>query len=214
MAKNLKIIAICGWAIPEKWFANLVENTFPDADVLVHYPQNPIDREEAKHILCNDTCDLYIGYSLGSLWLLTHKEYLSTGSIKVLLAPIIDLTKKECGSKLSLGQLKLLLKQIKNKPSPYVREFYQLCGINIPDSFINQIPEQNILGRGLEFLINNSVTKKSLDNFLGFIGSSDQILDSAKIKIFMPHLQITPNIGHEPKMLLDALSKANLFSSS
>jgi len=215
MAKNIKIIAICGWAIPEEWFAHLIKRAFPNSDITVHYPKIPSDKEEAKSILDCKSCDLYIGYSLGSLWLLKHKEYLLVDSTKVLLAPIINFTKKEYGGKVSIGKLKLLIKQIKNKSDHtfYVQDFFKLCEINIPISFIDQIPNKNVLIRGLEFLLVNSVTNESLDDFLGIIGSSDPILDGAQIKLLLPQLNITPNIGHEPKKLLDALSKMKLFTS-
>jgi hypothetical protein len=216
MAKNIRIIAICGWAIPEKWFSSLIKNTFPGSDILVHYPKNPSDKEEAQVFLEENPCDIYIGYSLGSLWLLKNHEYLPKNSSKVLIAPIINFTDKECGSKFSIRQLNLLIKQIKNKTNHihYVREFFKLCEINIPESYIQQIPDKYILSQGLAFLLNNSVSKNSLDGYLGIIGSTDQLLDSAKIKSFMPQLEIIPEIGHDPNLLLASLSKNKLFPLS
>ena len=214
MANNCRIIAICGWAIPEKWFSYLIQKTFPDSKITVHYPKNPIDKEEAKSILQETPCDLYIGYSLGSLWLLYHKEYLSTHSKKVLLAPIINFTNKDCGSKISLGQLNVLIKQINNKHDPifYVKDFFSLSKINIPETYLNQIPDRTILKQGLEFLLHKNVPKTSLDGFMGVIGAADQILDCEKINSFMPQLEIIPKIGHEPKSLLEALAKIKLLS--
>ena len=215
MEKKLRIIAICGWGIPEKWFADLVKKAFPNSNISVHYPKNPADKDEAKNIL-EGFCDLYIGYSFGSLWLLNHKDYLSASSIKALLAPIIDFTRMEYGSKVPLGKLKYLIKQIKDKPNPVlnVQEFFNLCRINIPEQFIEQIPDRYILHQGLQFLLNNAVSKESLNGFLGLIGSMDSILDSNQLKLIMPQLEIIPNIGHEPELLLDALSKSKIFSSS
>lgn len=213
MEKELRVIAICGWAIPEKWFDGLIKNAFPNSSISVHYPNNPADKDEAKNILDGIPCDLYIGYSFGSLWLLNHREYLSTSAIKALLAPIIDFTQIEFGSKVPRRNLKYMIKQIQNQqnPIPKVREFFKLCGINIPEQFIEEIPDKYILNQGLQFLLNNAVSKESLDGFLGFIGSQDSILDSSQIKSYMPQLEIIPNIGHEPELLLDALSKYKLF---
>jgi hypothetical protein len=205
-------MAICGWAIPEMWFSDLIEKTFPDYEITVHYPENPADKEEAKNILHETPCDLYIGYSLGSLWLLYHKEYLSIDAKKVLLAPIINFTNKDCGSKISHGQLNVLIKQIKNKPDPisYVQEFFNFSEINIPETDLTHIPNRSTLSRGLEYLLNQTVPKTSLAGFMGVIGASDKLLDCEKIHSIMPQLKIVPNTGHDPKLLLEAIPKLKL----
>ena len=99
MEDRLKIIAVCGWAIPKQWFAQLVEESFPGSEVLVLYPSHPKDREEAKELLENISCDLYIGYSLGSLWLLYHKEFLSPAASKARLASLLDFTDRKKAAK-------------------------------------------------------------------------------------------------------------------
>ena len=70
------ITAISGWALPRKWFANEVATAFPGAKIQVIYPETPEKIEEAEIILRQYPADLYIGYSLGSLWLLKYSHLL------------------------------------------------------------------------------------------------------------------------------------------
>ena len=76
MEKNITITAISGWAIPETWFAKQLKSAFPNSKFKIVYPENPASREEAKKILRLFPSQLYIGYSLGSLWLLKYQNFL------------------------------------------------------------------------------------------------------------------------------------------
>lgn len=214
MEKRLNIIAVCGWAIPERWFAGLVEGAFPDADVRVLYPAHPEEQEEARRLLENFPCDLYIGYSLGSLWLLYHKNFLSHAAAKVLLAPILDFTDEEKGSRVTLGKLGYMIKQVKNMPDPVpvVLEFFDFRGIEIPSSFIKSIPGRETLLKGLAFLKTASVNADSAKGFTGLIGDSDALLDAKILNNLMPQLEIIRGAGHAPGQLLAALSNNRIIT--
>jgi len=216
MEKRLNITAVCGWAIPEKWFAEIVGNAFPTADVRVIYPQRPKDRDEAKSLLKNLPCDLYIGFSLGSLWLLYHKDLILKPAPIALLAPIIDFTDKEKGSKIPSGKLNYLTKQITNGPDhiPYVIEFFKICEMNIPIQFLKTMPTRETLLRGLDFLRTVTANKNTLEKCIGIVGNSDAILDGEGLKKIMPQLEIIPGVGHEPGKLLETLSKNRIFTNS
>ena len=95
MLKPKTIKAICGWAISKKWFGEIIYNYFPGSNICVIYPENPFDSMEAKNLLStHHSTDLIIGYSLGSLWLLHNRRFLSTYKIKALLAPIFGFSKE------------------------------------------------------------------------------------------------------------------------
>ena len=57
--------------------------------------KNPENQEEAKLILSEFQSQLYIGYSLGSLWLLKYKSYLPKNCQKAIIAPILAFLNKE-----------------------------------------------------------------------------------------------------------------------
>lgn len=210
----MNIIAVCGWAIPERWFADLVEESFPDSHVRVIYPRHPEDKEEARRLLENIPCDLYIGYSLGSLWLLYHKNFLSNDATKILLAPILDFTDEEKGSRVTLGKISYMIKQVKNMPDPVpvVLDFFDFRGIEIPSSFIKSIPSRETLLKGLAFLKTASVNADSAKDFTGLIGDRDALLDAKILQNLMPQLEIIHGAGHAPGKLLAALSNNRIIT--
>ena len=106
----LTITAISGWAVPESWFAEQVKSSFPNSDIKIIYPENPGSAEEAKIILNQFQSQIYIGYSLGSLWLLKYQQFLPKNCKKAIIAPILAfLNKKNLGGKTSESQLKSLM---------------------------------------------------------------------------------------------------------
>ena len=90
----MRITAISGWAIPTEWFYEQIEKYFKNSEINVIYPTNPFDIEEARIMLSEKPADLYLGYSLGSLWMFRHHELFPKKSIKAVLAPILAFTKE------------------------------------------------------------------------------------------------------------------------
>ena len=89
MEKNITITAISGWAIPQTWFDEQLKLAFPNSQLKIIYPENPSSKEEARNILKLFPSQLYIGYSLGSLWLLKYQRFLPQNCQKVIISPIL-----------------------------------------------------------------------------------------------------------------------------
>lgn len=211
MEEKLTITAISGWAVPKSWFAEQIKDVFPDSEVHVVYPQNPDSDEEARNILSRLPTKLYIGYSLGSLWLLKYQNHLPSNCHKAILAPILGfLNTKQLGGKTSEVQLKYLIKILGRNSSTkthVLRDFFFHADLPYPENQIQEIPEREILIRGLKFLENNSVTGKETNDFLSIIGENDTFLDAGILREHIPHLEIVKGVGHSPTPLLKQLAK-------
>ena len=110
----MRITAISGWAIPPEWFSEQIEKYFINSEINVIYPTNPFDTEEARKKLNEKPADLYLGYSLGSLWMFRHRELFPKKSIKAVLAPILAFTKEHnMGGKTTSAQLNYLINLLK-----------------------------------------------------------------------------------------------------
>ena len=93
-----------------------------------------------------------------------------------------------------------------------LRDFFFNADLPYPESQIEEIPERNILIKGLKFLQNNSVTGKETNDFLSIIGENDTFLDAGALKDHIPHLEIVKDVGHSPTPLLKQLAKRMLNS--
>jgi len=210
MEKPLTITAICGWALPSEWFYGLIENRFPEAKIKILTPCQPRDSQEAEHLLKSARANLYIGYSLGSLWLMTYQEMLPQASVKTVLAPVLAFVReRNRGGKTSRTQLKYLIRKLKRNPqdpSPLL-EFYSTAGIQFPEVLLKNIPEHQILLNGLEFLQNARVPQIDDQRFVAVVGENDGFLDGDELKRHLPQLDIVRNTGHEPGPLLNRLAE-------
>jgi hypothetical protein len=215
MEKPLTITGISGWALPTKWFQGQIEKYFPNADITVLYPADPGDSHEAMSLLKSAEADLYVGYSLGSLWLMTYHRMLSRESSKAVLAPVLAFTRERSrGGKTPETKLKYLIRQLKRypeDPSP-LQEFYKNAEIKISDAWMREIPENEILMKGLEFLQTAPVPEIKEFNAIALVGKEDKFLNGAKLKEHLPQLEIVPSANHSPDLLLKRL--AELLNSS
>lgn len=210
MENPIKITAVCGWAIAPEWFHDCVARIFPTADIRAIYPRRPCDTNEAKDLLSGQPSDLYIGYSLGSLWLMHHRQNLPLTAAKALLAPILAFTREQnLGGKTSITQLKYFVKILKNNfgDTNALMDFYTRCNFKVPESWKKHIPDHLTLIRGLEFLSGTNVPASSADGFLAVIGEDDNFLDPIMLKCKLPHLDVVANAGHEPEQLLRHLAQ-------
>ena len=205
----LTITAISGWAVPESWFADQVKSSFPNSDIKIVYPEHPESAAEAKILLSQFQSKIYIGYSLGSLWLLKYQRFLPKNCKKAIIAPILAfLDKNNLGGKISESQLKILINFLSHKTNKIkvLKDFFTFADLPYPDSQINTIPDKTTLIRGLEFLQKNSVTGKETNDFLSIIGENDTFVDAEKLKYHIPHLIIVNGAGHSPTPLLKKLA--------
>ncbi|MZG30270.1 MAG: hypothetical protein F3741_05575 [Nitrospinae bacterium] len=209
MDKISTITAISGWAIPRKWFAEEIYNAFPGTKVQIIYPEQPENSEEAELLLSRYPADLYIGYSLGSLWLMKYKHLLPEGCKKALLAPILSFLEKDgLGGTTSETQLKYLARSLKqgDDQCTSVKSFFTHCDLPFCESMIDEIPERKVLLRGLEFLSSCQVTGEAAKNFLSILGENDIFIDSDLLKTHIPKLDIIQGVGHAPGSLLKHLA--------
>lgn len=215
MQKQLRITGVAGWAIPVKWFEELLRNSFPDFKIRVIYPLSPNDPELAGKILNDPPADIYIGFSLGSLWLNLHKERLPSESTLILLAPILSYPfEGNMGGKISTAKLLLLIKQVKFKSDylRYVLEYFDFCGVKFPEKYISEIPSRADLLEGLNFLYETSIPEDWPNDDLGVVGDEDPLLDARELKRYMPNLKIVKGASHEPEKLFTAIALNPLFS--
>jgi len=205
----MKITAVSGWAIPTEWFSEQIQKYFVDSEVNVIYPSDPFDSEEARIKLNEKPADLYLGYSLGSLWMFRHRHLFPKTSIKAVLAPILAFTKEhDMGGKTTSTQLNYLIKllQRNDNENPLV-DFYANCNIPFPRILLKNLPSRSILIKGLEFLQSVIASKNSVFDFKVIVGENDIFLDAIKLKNLIPQTQIVTGAGHAPDQLLSKLAR-------
>jgi hypothetical protein len=205
----MKITAVSGWAIPTEWFSEQIQKYFVDSEVNVIYPSDPFDSEEARIKLNEKPADLYLGYSLGSLWMFRHRHLFPKTSIKAVLAPILAFTKEhDMGGKTTSTQLNYLIKllQRNDNQNPLV-DFYANCNIPFPRILLKTLPSRSILIKGLEFLQSVIASKNSVFDFKVIVGENDIFLDAIKLKNLIPQTQIVTGAGHAPDQLLSKLAR-------
>ena len=203
------ITAISGWALPRKWFANEVATAFSGAKIQVIYPETPEKIEEAEILLNQNPADLYIGYSLGSLWLLKYSHLLPDTCKKVLLAPILSFLEKDgLGGTTSQNQLKYLFKRLRKETDQNVtlKKFFSYCDLSVSENLFDDIPDREILLRGLEFLKSFQAKGEDAKRFLSILGENDIFVNAELLRVHIPDLYIIKGIGHAPEKLLKHLS--------
>jgi hypothetical protein len=203
------ITAISGWALPRAWFAEEVANAFPGARVQIIYPESPENLEEARVLLNRYPADIYIGYSLGSLWLLKYGHLLPDTCIKALLAPILSfLNTDNFGGMTSETQLKYLIRSLKqgSDQSSSVKSFFLHCDLPFSEEMIEDIPDREVLLRGLEFLKTCKAKREDTKNFLSILGENDIFINGDILRRHIPDLDIIQGVGHAPGNLLKHLA--------
>jgi len=206
---RLRITAINGWALPSTWFRDQVLLAFPEAEVTVLAPENPEDSKEPQELLSDASADLYIGYSLGSLWLLKNRDHLPHPCAKALIAPILAFTSEmNLGGKTSATQIQYLIRILSRHPDndAPLTEFFSNANLPIPDASLHDLPSRDSLIRGLKFLLNTQVKHEAACGFSVIIGENDVLLDAAVLQKHIPHLKIIAETGHNPTPLLKQLA--------
>ncbi len=193
--------------MPKKWFAGQVASAFPGSKVEIIYPETPENPEEAEILLRRYPADLYIGYSLGSLWLLKYKYLLPDNSAKALLAPILSfLDKDELGGTTSETQLKYLARVLRQNSDKCVTDFFSYSDLPFPETMIEDVPDREVLLRGLEFLRTCRAKGEDSEIFLSILGENDIFIKADILKRHIPHLDIIQGVGHAPEKLLKHLA--------
>jgi len=201
----MKIIAACGWGISSSWFAGEVEKAFPGAEVRVIAP--PADGE---HLLTGgDEADLYLGYSLGSLWLVEQRHHIPPQAAKALLAPILAFPReKGLGGKIAATELRVLIRSLSRggDAREILSRFHASAGLGQDAALLPPAPDIPHLIRGLEYLKDTTVSGGQAGGFLALLGEADPLLDSQAMKDHIPGLEIVEKTGHAPLPLLKRLA--------
>jgi hypothetical protein len=204
------ITAVSGWALPRKWFAEEVLTAFPDKRVQIIYPQYPESIVEAKILLNQYPADLYIGYSLGSLWLLKYYHLLPDTCMKALLAPILSILEQDgLGGTTSENQLKYLFIRIlrRSEIDITIKNFFSYCDLPVFEKIYDDIPDKETLLRGLKFLKSYKAKGEDAENFLSIVGENDIFINANLLGAYIPKLKVIKGIGHAPGNLLKDLAK-------
>ena len=214
MEKKIKITAICGWALPEEWFQQLVKDYFPKAEVRAFYPKDPENEKEAIEVFDSNP-DWIIGYSLGSLWLLFHKNRIPPQTKIILMAPILAFpAEKNLGGTTPLGKLNYQKKML-GSSEDYVtslKGFFDLSGIRLPESNLQRPYSKETLIRGLDFLETTSVSPDTTRNCVTISGLRDPLLDGNQLKQLIPHLILLEECDHSPHKMLSHLADQKSLS--
>ena len=169
----------------------------------------PVAVQPGRSKLNEVPADLYLGYSLGSLWMFQYRDFFPKSSVKAVLAPILAFTKEHnMGGKTTSPQLNYLIRLLKqsNSEAPLI-DFYTNCDIPFPKILLKSLPNRQILIKGLEFLQSVIAVKSSVFDFKVIVGDNDIFLDSTKLKKLIPQTEIVSGAGHAPDQLLYRLSK-------
>ncbi len=216
MEKKIKITAICGWALPEDWFGQLVNSHFSEAEVRTHYPVNPESTEDAVRVF-DSKPDWVIGYSLGSLWLLVHKNIIPPQTRIILMAPILGFpAEKNLGGKTPLGKLRYQ-KKLLGSAEDYLdslKGFFDLSGIRLPDRNHPQPYTRETLIRGLDFLETACVSPQAASDCVAITGLRDPLLDAGQLKELIPHLILMEKCDHSPHKMLSHLAENQSWVST
>lgn len=206
----MRVNGVCGWAIPTGWFQKQIQLALPQAEIRTFYPETPKDEEEASGIISGHPADLWIGYSLGSLWLLKYFHLIPASSQLALLCPVPGFTvEMELGGKTRVVQLNYLARSIRKDSETLEPVHAFLKSIEIdredPDFILDFSPD--LLIRGLEFLRDCRVDSETAFSGEAIIGDSDPLMDADLLRKRFSRLIIVPNSGHHPLPLLKALAE-------
>ncbi|MCA9484147.1 MAG: hypothetical protein KC553_10460 [Nitrospina sp.] len=210
MPGHLTITGVCGWAIPPAWFEEQIALHFPGARIRAIYPESPADAQEAALLIRENPARLWIGFSLGSLWLMKHLDALPEGSTPAFLCPISGFTEEMGrGGKTRRVQLHYLIKQLNSQPESLatVSRFFQ--DMDLPLKALDHFPIKTAaLIRGLEFLKTTEVEPDLNKNPCHLlIGERDPLMNARMLSDIFENLILIPQAGHHPGPLLARLSQ-------
>ena len=87
-----------------------------------------------------------------------------------------------------------------------VKNFFSYCDLPFSEKLFDDIPDREILLRGLEFLKSCQAKGEDAKRFLSILGENDIFVNAELLRVHIPHLDIIKGIGHAPEKLLKHLS--------
>ncbi|MEX2382792.1 MAG: hypothetical protein WD490_10440 [Opitutales bacterium] len=206
----MNLLWISGWGLPAAWLKERVEVSFPGNTHTVIPPS----REAVRLLDDPSGYDRIAGYSLGAFLLLQSlamrpERYLLPGQNPIaLLSPFFSFPAENGnGGRIPRAQVTFLARWIKREPLPALIDFYRRSGLtNAPVPAALPYPIEELLW-GLEQLTDGEVDPLWSTEWVGLGGADDPLLDTKRLKVLAPSLQILPEAGHGPEPMLAELRK-------
>jgi hypothetical protein len=103
--------------------------------------------------------------------------------------------------------LEFFLRTVERTPElpTVLSDFLALGEIVLPDDVRRNIPEREVLVRGLGFLRDVSVAAETARSFEAVLGDRDPFTDGGILKKYLPNLHLIADCGHQPEPLLRAV---------
>jgi hypothetical protein len=201
---TVRIAWVLGWAVPEPWFAALVQTALPKAEhVFLAATALALAQLEAT-----GPFDHIVGYSLGSQILLGAPERVSRLGSVALLAPIFAFSAEETlGGRASRTQVRQLARWLARDPSAALQDFYARAGLDVPAELTPKGTAEE-LPWGLVRLANDRVEPPLPDGLRAWCGADDALLDARKLQTLEPRVRVVAGATHHPAALIAAFTEA------
>jgi len=194
---------VLGWAIPQSWFAPLVEQAFRGEDHVYFDAGLWTCSEIAK----SGPFDWLAGYSLGSLLLLDGYRAVAAKRV-ALLAPIFAFSIEEkLGGRVPRSQVRYLARWLRRDPGAAIADFSSRAGLDLPA--LKDVPI-GPLEWGLGLLESTRIEPSMPEGWRAFCGDRDPLLDAARLHELVPEVTIVAGATHHPLELLHAFRKSPL----
>jgi len=205
---------LLGWAVPEDWFATLARAAFPAAiHVFARPSPNAVGELEARAPF-----DWVAGYSLGSLLLIGQAPRANALGRVALLAPIFAFPSEEnLGGRIPRVEVRILARRLRQDRGLAIGEFHRRAGLgDIPKvDWAAQAGTGTLaasgdgrleLAWGLGQLETVRVDPVLPEGWVGWCGTDDPLLDSARLHALDPRIIALPGATHHPGALMRAFS--------
>ncbi len=198
----MRIGWILGWAAPEAWFAPIARATLPKADhVFVPATADAVGTLETSGLF-----DWTVGYSLGSLLLLSRASSLPQGRV-ALLAPMFAFASEEgLGGRVSRTQVRRLARWLRREPLAALADFYERAVLHVPPG-LHPGTAENLLW-GLERLEKDRFEPPLPPGWMAWCGAEDALLDASRLHALDPGINIVEGGTHHPAALIQAFAEA------
>lgn len=197
----MRIGWLLGWAVPETWFSGLAAGAFP----LARHSFEAARPGAVARLAEQGPFDWVVGYSLGSLLLLSEPELAARSGRRVaLLSPIFAFPREaRAGGRVSRAEIRLLSRRLGADRAAALRGFYALAGLDAP---MDGAGEDADLRWGLERLETLAVPPRLPEGWLAWCGGEDRLLDAQGLRGIEPRVSVVAGAGHHPLELMRDLA--------
>jgi hypothetical protein len=196
----MKVAWVLGWAVPESWFAVLASEALPEAE----HRYFAADSQLWTKLEAAGPFDHLVGYSLGSLLLLSAPERANRCGRVSLLAPIFAFAAEErLGGRASRTQVRHLARWLRREPLVALADFYARARLDVSSA---QAPVEKVdeLLWGLERLADDRVAPPMPATWSAWVGQQDPLLDAALLHVLDPEITVLERATHHPAALIAA----------